>query len=157
MDFEKPTINQPEIKKEEESEDLVLLKQVRKEKAWSAPYTEEQMMEIDREVNKRKMLKEGAGLVFQENGSVGVEPTAEQIKKIKQEWEDYVSKMEARYANASDEFIKQEIEDLENFDRKRPGAFAEIHELSNKLESRNSEQMLRAALKEILEKRKNNS
>ncbi|MFZ5391200.1 MAG: hypothetical protein ACOZAJ_02920 [Patescibacteria group bacterium] len=154
MDFEKPINNQLEIK-EEDSKDLALLKQVRKEKRFSVPYTEEQIMEIDREVEKRKMLKQGASLVFQENGSVEVEPTVEQVEKIKQEWADYVSKMEARYANVTDEFIEKEIKDLENFDRKRSGAFAQIHKSSNKLESRNNEQMLRAALKEILEKRNN--
>lgn len=157
MSFEKSIIAQPEIKKEENSEDLALLKQVRKEKAFSPPYTEEQIMEIDREVSKRKMLQQGAGLTFGENGSVELEPTAEQIEQIKQNWQEYVGNIESRYANATDEFIEKEISDLENFDRKRTGAFASIYKSGNKLEMRNNEQLLRAALKEILEKRKNKS
>ncbi|MFH1111856.1 MAG: hypothetical protein V1712_02180 [Patescibacteria group bacterium] len=113
--------------------------------------SKEEILMIDQEVEKKKLLVGGAELVFGEDGSTRLELTAEQIEKIKLEWERFVKDTKDRYENASDKFIQKAIKDLENGRRRNVAdksgyAFSPLAQIDY-------EQLERAALKQVLKDR----
>ncbi|MFA4936927.1 MAG: hypothetical protein WC575_01340 [Patescibacteria group bacterium] len=125
--------------------------EVVKEKGIGKGFTDEEQIVIEQEIETKELLADGAKLVFSEDGSTRLEPTTKQIDNIRLEWDNFIKNIKGRYINASNEFIKKEIKDLEH-GRRRNIADKANYEFSL-LEQVNREQLLLATLKEILKER----
>ncbi|MBI5466101.1 MAG: hypothetical protein HY974_02315 [Candidatus Kerfeldbacteria bacterium] len=115
--------------------------------------TDEQLREIDRAVSDKKFLATGAKLVFGEEPEGRLQLTPEQLQQASGEWRQFVKDISDRYVSASDEYIENRIAELAKPGRKRKAAEKSTYEY-NKMGVLDREQQERAALKEILKRRK---
>ncbi len=128
-----------------------LREEVIKEKGMSKKLTNEERMMVEQEIHKKELLAGWAKLIFEEDGSVRLEPTVEQIDDIKSEWKKFVNDTKECLVNASDDFLKKQISDLQH--GRRRNIADKFNYKFDPVNQVNNEQLLLAVYKEILKER----